>query len=126
MMKEEMFEVNWFDPYDVEHLRAFDSVRKTGCWPAGFITEDRRLPLLWYFSILQKITDRFYRDLMKQYVVVRLDDWEGLYVDGTLVQQDCSINVDALRALGIDVDVVELEYEDSRLPATLAELTARI
>lgn len=46
---------------------------------------------------------------MKLTLVTNYDDWEGLYKDGQLIEQDHHIRwIDVLNKIGIPVDIVEV------------------
>lgn len=29
---------DWFDPYNIDHIKAYDHLQKTGTWPEGFVS----------------------------------------------------------------------------------------
>lgn len=50
-------------------------------------------------------------------------DWMGIYIDGKLVRENHSYEADdMLDVLGIPYETHWIDMEDSRLPATLAEI----
>jgi hypothetical protein len=67
--------VNFFDPYCIEHLKAFDVMQKTGFWPKGFVPEDVEFPTLWHVSIAAKIVDAW-MDQVKADNIVGIPPWE--------------------------------------------------
>ena len=38
----------WFDPWDLNHIKAYDHLMSKGVWPEGFIPEGMEFPNLWY------------------------------------------------------------------------------
>jgi hypothetical protein len=61
--------VNWFNPDDIEHLKAFRELNQTGMWPRGFIPEDVEVSGLWQVHIACILADRFIElQLQKQWV----------------------------------------------------------
>lgn len=45
----------FFDPWDVEHLKAYRYLEKTGRWPDGFLPADIECPSGWEFWVRDKI-----------------------------------------------------------------------
>jgi hypothetical protein len=43
---------SWFDAGNVEHLKAYRYLEKTGCWPEGFLPADIDMPHNWQFILL--------------------------------------------------------------------------
>ena len=41
---------DWFDPNNLEHIRAFKHLCKTSTWPEGFIPEHVDQGPLWHFE----------------------------------------------------------------------------
>lgn len=67
---------------------------------------------------------------MSAVFVTNYNDWEGIYLDGKLVDQGHSLDlVQTLKRLGIDVRVVEPSHDwlmsRGRLPDTLDEVVER-
>lgn len=64
--------------------------------------------------------------MSKNIVIARGDDWEGLYVDGELLEEGHAISLeDALESLGFDVNVMWCQnFLDSigGLPKNVAEV----
>jgi hypothetical protein len=52
--------VDFFDPYNVEHLKAYRVLEKTGFWPKEFLPEDdyknMEWPLIWQAALTAKMT----------------------------------------------------------------------
>lgn len=44
---------DWFDINNLEHLRAFEHLNKTGAWPVGFLPEDIEIDSLSSMRIFQ-------------------------------------------------------------------------
>jgi len=45
----------FFDPYSVEHLKAYRHLEKVGTWPPGFIPEKTDVEPYWQVSISNKM-----------------------------------------------------------------------
>jgi hypothetical protein len=45
----------WFDPYNLEHMRAYAVLCTTGDWPKRFIPSNMEVPKTWLFSINDKM-----------------------------------------------------------------------
>lgn len=48
--------VEFFDPYNVEHLKAYRHLEKTGFWPVSFYPENVEWPLIWQAALTAKMT----------------------------------------------------------------------
>jgi hypothetical protein len=46
--------VDFFDPHNPEHLKAFDELDKTGIWPKGFI-DGLEIPPMWAVQLMNKM-----------------------------------------------------------------------
>ena len=49
--------VDFFDPYNVEHMKAFEVLNTTGCWPVGFVADDIEIPHTWIIGLYGKISN---------------------------------------------------------------------
>jgi hypothetical protein len=51
--------LEFFNPLDIEHLRAYNHLQKTGAWPLGFIPEEvyQNMEPNWYMLIQSKMAD---------------------------------------------------------------------
>ena len=45
----------WFDPNNLDHLKAFDHLNKKGVWPHGFLPDDLVMPNGWYTTMIAKM-----------------------------------------------------------------------
>jgi hypothetical protein len=45
----------WFDPNNVEHIKAFKEFDKTGSWPKEFLPKDVKLDQFWIIDVLDKM-----------------------------------------------------------------------
>lgn len=58
--------VEWFDPYNKEHMAAYKHLQDThGMWPKGFIPEGMSLGLGWQFVIMNKIADAWVKHVLE-------------------------------------------------------------
>lgn len=53
----DMTVVEWFDPVKPDHLAAYRTLRETGQWPMGFLSEDLDFPEGWAQSLSEKIVE---------------------------------------------------------------------
>ncbi len=51
--------INWFNPHDLDHLKAFRHLCRTGMWPVGFIPDEVKFPTLWHTSISCKLAELY-------------------------------------------------------------------
>lgn len=50
--------VEFFDPYDSDHLRAYEHLKKCGLWPEDFIPEDIDCSdTLWQVGLVNKMAE---------------------------------------------------------------------
>jgi hypothetical protein len=50
--------VEYFNPYNVEHLKAYKVLAKTGMWPEDFIPKSLdNAPTLWQVALVNKMAD---------------------------------------------------------------------
>ena len=49
--------VDFFDPYNVEHLQAYGHLSAQGTWPKGFIPKNVEVSGLWSVMIACKMAD---------------------------------------------------------------------
>ena len=57
--KKTIFE--WFNPADINHIKAYGILCKHGCWPDGFIPEYVTFTNAWAFDVAYKIA-KYYTD----------------------------------------------------------------
>lgn len=57
--------VKWFDPSNIEHLKAYKHLQDTGCWPEGFRPKDLEMPANWQFLLISKIAEYFVRKTLR-------------------------------------------------------------
>ena len=48
---------DWFDPYDMEHLRAYRTLHERGCWPEDFPPSHVEMTTNWQVAIMSKMAD---------------------------------------------------------------------
>ncbi len=49
------FLVDWFDPYNMEHIRAYRHLQNTGVWPYGFISAGVVIGMNWQVLLQSKL-----------------------------------------------------------------------
>ena len=47
--------VEWFDPYDVDHIKAYQHLCEEGSWPKGFVLEGAVMVPAWQVVLASKI-----------------------------------------------------------------------
>lgn len=47
--------IDFFDPYNPEHLAAYEYLTKKGVWPVGFVPDYEQVPMMWVSKIQAKI-----------------------------------------------------------------------
>jgi hypothetical protein len=47
---------HWFDPYNPEHMKAYEHLCNNGCWPDGFIPECAEMSTIWIAEIQAKMS----------------------------------------------------------------------
>ena len=58
-MSDPWVELDWFDVKNMQHLRAFRELQRTGFWPEGFIQPHMSLPHMWDYIIKSKLADAY-------------------------------------------------------------------
>jgi len=51
--------VEFFDPCNIDHLRAWHHLCKYGCWPAWFVPEGTTFDHVWQVSIAGKLANAY-------------------------------------------------------------------
>jgi hypothetical protein len=49
--------VDWFNPYDHEHIDAYKHLMEHGMWPEGFIPDNVEMSLNWNIKLMAIMTD---------------------------------------------------------------------
>lgn len=49
--------VEYFDPHNKRHLRAYQTVMETGAWPKDFLPKDIVIPPLWNTLLAYKMAN---------------------------------------------------------------------
>ncbi len=49
--------VDWFDPNNIEHLKAYRELEHTGIWPKEFLPENILFTQVWHVGIACKLAD---------------------------------------------------------------------
>jgi len=57
--------VDWFDPSNIEHLKAYKHLQDTGVWPEGFLPEDIEMLPLWSLLLSGKIVDVYLKEKLE-------------------------------------------------------------
>lgn len=51
--------LDWFDPDNIEHLKAYAELERTGIWPVGFIPEDIKFPTSWHMMLNSILASKY-------------------------------------------------------------------
>lgn len=49
--------IDWFDPHDVEHMKAYKHLNTVGMWPKGFIPDNVVMGSNWNILLINKLAD---------------------------------------------------------------------
>jgi hypothetical protein len=60
---------DWFDPDNVEHVKAYKHLRENGVWPVGFVPEHITLNACWVVAIIAKLADRWIDSKLNEHYV---------------------------------------------------------
>lgn len=56
---------DWFDPKNLDHLRAWKHLNHKGTWPEGFIPKDVECNSVWTILISQKMANLYADEKLK-------------------------------------------------------------
>ena len=56
--------LEWFDITNIEHIKAYDNINRTGVWPEGFIPDDMHFPHMWHILLTQKLANGWVEDVL--------------------------------------------------------------
>lgn len=51
--------IEWFDIKNIEHIKAYHYMGKTGQWPEGFIPDDIEFVTNWNMILMSKMSDAY-------------------------------------------------------------------
>lgn len=54
--------IDWFDPNNIEHLKAYRELEHIGMWPKDFLPENILFTPTWNVGIMNKLADCYLRD----------------------------------------------------------------
>lgn len=49
--------IKWFDPHNLDHIKAYVHLQKNGNWPVGFVPADVKMESCWIAGICSKMAD---------------------------------------------------------------------
>ena len=55
----------WFDPANIDHIKAYHILMNTGMWPAGFIPDGMEFIPGWNILIMNKLADAWVYHMLK-------------------------------------------------------------
>ena len=53
---------DWFDPNNMDHMRAYKHLQKTGVWPSDFVPKNVEMNSNWCTLISYKIADAWCKE----------------------------------------------------------------
>ena len=56
---------DWFDPENIEHVKAYDELQQRGIWPKGFLPEDIEMGNCWQVLLMSKLADKYIESKLK-------------------------------------------------------------
>ena len=57
--------IEWFDPYNRDHVAAYRHLQTTGFWPEGFIPPGMEIPTYWNISVIGKLADAWINHMLE-------------------------------------------------------------
>lgn len=58
--------IDFFDPHDLQHIKAYSALVDSGVWPIGFVPVGTRFPSGWHSLLAFKITDAWMEYMLAQ------------------------------------------------------------
>lgn len=59
--------VDWFDPTNIDHIKAYSYLQSKGMWPPGFLPEGIEIPQGWSIRIMDKIVEQYIREKLNDH-----------------------------------------------------------
>lgn len=60
--------IEWFDIKNIEHIRGYDEISKTGHWPEGFIPDNVEFVTNWNIILMSKMSDEYVKVFLRDCV----------------------------------------------------------
>jgi len=57
--------IEWFDPTNIEHLKAFQEMFQEGFWPKDFIPKDMKFPEGWCIRLTSKLVNLYLEEKLR-------------------------------------------------------------
>ena len=57
--------IEWFDPYNKDHIKAYKHLQDTGIWPVNFLPENIEIPTYWSILVTGKIADAWIKHVLE-------------------------------------------------------------
>jgi len=57
----------WFNPQDINHIRAYDHLQRSGAWPENFLPEGIKFDPHWQFIIRSDIADIYVDNMLAKH-----------------------------------------------------------
>ena len=76
--------VEFFDPYNIEHLKAYRHLEKTGFWPEGFVSDEmmKNCPMLWQAELVAKLARAWLQAAEDEHIAKLAKAWLQAAEDG--------------------------------------------
>lgn len=58
--------IEFFNPYNIDHIKAYKVLSETGFWPEGFVPDEIKFVTLWHPMVAQKMADAWVDDVIKK------------------------------------------------------------
>jgi len=60
---------DWFDPWNINHIKAYRHLQTVGMWPEDFIPKDIYMDIYWQLNIHRKMAELWVGSMIKQYLL---------------------------------------------------------
>jgi hypothetical protein len=57
---------DWFDPDNIDHIKAYNELQTNGVWPKGFIPNNVTLGPMWHINIAFILADRWVKYMLEE------------------------------------------------------------
>jgi len=59
---------DWFDPDNIEHLKAYKYLQDIGWWPEGFLPAGLTMPRMWQTCLAYKLAERYVEEKLGEQI----------------------------------------------------------
>ena len=57
----------WFDPYNIKHIKAYKHLYDTGSWPEGFIPKNVEMVTSWQMLLWSKLANAWVNHMLQSF-----------------------------------------------------------